>query len=93
MCVSNNSLLYPQQPLKLEYNTTGTPDTGVHQINAVPLTNNSFPTYIIALQGTEWIIVSKIELYHEDQTGTHLISRLGMSCIYGATINRLRKCH
>jgi len=72
MSVSNNSREYPRRRLTLEYDTSGAIDTGVHQINVVPLNNSLYRTWcidMIALQGTEWIIVSEIELYHEVQTG------------------------
>ena len=75
MFVSNTSREYPRQQLSLEYDASGAPDTGVFQVKVAPLTDTSFRTWcidMIALQGTEWIIVSEIELYHEVRTGKHL---------------------
>ena len=74
MFVSNISQQYPRRQLSLEYDVSGATDTGVYQINVVPLNNNSYLTWcidMIALQGTEWIIVSEIELYHEVQKSKH----------------------
>ena len=75
MFVSNTSREYPRQQLSLEYDASGAPDTGVFQVKVALLTDTSFHTWcidMIAPQGTEWIIVSEIELYHEAQAGKHL---------------------
>jgi len=74
MFVSNTTREYPRQQLSLEYVVSGPPDTGVFQVKVAPLANTSYHTWcidMIALQGTEWIIVSEIELYHEVQTGKY----------------------
>ena len=75
MFVSNTSREYPRQELNLKYDASRAPDTGVFRVKIAPLTNDFFHTWcidMIAPLGTEWIIVSEIELYHEVQTGKHL---------------------
>ena len=72
MFASNNSPDYPRRRLTLEYDASGAPSTGVFQVKVAPLTNISYSTWcidMIARPGTEYIIVSEIELYHKVQEG------------------------
>ena len=66
MFASNTIREFPQQRLNLIYDVSTAPDTGVYQVKIKPVNDDSYRTWCIdmtAQQGTEWIIVSEIELY------------------------------
>ena len=68
MFASNTIREFPQQRLNLIYDVSTAPDTGVYQVKIKPVNDDSYRTWCIdmtAQQGTEWIIVSEIELYQE----------------------------
>jgi len=56
----------------VNYNAGDAPATGVYQIDMVPTVSKPFRYWCIDLEapaGTDWIIVSEVELYQELQTG------------------------
>ena len=72
MFVSNSNPTYPDQPIRVNYNAGDAPATGVYQIDMVPTVSKPFRYWCIDLEapaGTDWIIVSEVELYQELQTG------------------------
>ena len=72
MFVSNTDPSYPTQAISVNYDASDAPDAGVYQLNLVPNVSESFMYWCIDMEppdGTNYIIVSEVELYQEVQIG------------------------
>ena len=70
--VSNTEPKYPTQSIPVSYDASDAPDTGTYQLILIPTANESFMFWCIDMEppnGTNWIILSEVELYQEIQTG------------------------
>ena len=74
MFVSNTDPSYPTRSITVKYDASDAPDTGVYQLNLVPTVTQPFMYWCIDMEppdGTNWIIVSEVELYQEVQIGRY----------------------
>lgn len=72
MFVSKTEPGYPTKSILVGYNASDAPDTGTYQLTLIPTVNESFMTWCIDMappNGTNWIILSEVELYQKLQTG------------------------
>ena len=72
MFVSNNQPIYPTQAIAVKYDASDAPDSGVYQLILFPAVREPFLYWYVGMEppnGTNWIIVSEVELYQEVQIG------------------------
>ena len=72
MFVSNNQPSYPTQAIAVKYDASDAPDSGVYQLILFPAVTEPFMYWCVDMEppnGTNWIIVSEVELYQEVQIG------------------------
>lgn len=70
MFVSNTNPSYPRRSIPVSYNDSDAPATGVYRLNLVPNVSESFRFWCVDMKppaGTNWVIVSEVELYQEPQ--------------------------
>ena len=68
MFVSNTNSNYPTRSITVNYNATAAPDTGVYQLELMPVVRRSFMYWCVDMEppdGTNWVIVSEVTLYRE----------------------------
>ena len=72
MFVSNTEINYPTQAIAVKYDASDAPDSGVYQLILFPAVTEPFMYWCVDMEppnGTNWIIVSEVELYQEVQIG------------------------
>ena len=71
---SNTNSSYPSSRITVNYDNSDAPDTGVYQLELVPVVSEAYNYWCVDMEpanGTNWVIVSEATLYHEvPQTGT-----------------------
>ena len=67
MFVSNNNSSYPSQRISVTYDDSDAPDTGVYQLELIPVVSEPFKYWCVDMEpnGTNWVIVSEVTLYQE----------------------------
>ena len=68
MFVSNNNFSYPSQRISVIYDDSDAPDTGVYQLELLPVVSEPFRYWCVDMEppdGTNWVIVSEVTLYQE----------------------------